>query len=39
LHERMAQAIQPVLEGLRQRSAQAPQLVEQAHASTAATST
>ena len=30
LHERMAQAIQPVLEGLRQRRAQAPQLVEQA---------
>jgi Gas vesicle protein len=30
LHERMAQAIQPVLEGLRQRNAQAPQLVEQA---------
>jgi hypothetical protein len=27
-HERMAQAIQPVLEGLRQRSAQAPQLVQ-----------
>jgi hypothetical protein len=30
LHERMAQVIQPVLEGLRHRSAQAPQLVEQA---------
>ena len=30
LHERMAQAIQPVLEDLRQRRAQAPQLVEQA---------
>ena len=29
LHERMAQAIQPVLEGLRQRSAHTPQLVEQ----------
>jgi hypothetical protein len=29
LHERIAQAIQPVLEGLRQQSAQAPQLVEQ----------
>jgi hypothetical protein len=30
LHERMVQAIQPVLEGLRQRSAQTSQLVEQA---------